>query len=84
MLPWVAEVFLAWGGTFRCWPNEGPHIFGHRLKPPAAGHYKDLTEPETALEKSLAPRVTKCVFPSGISIKLLQFEAKPNNYVLIS
>ena len=35
---------------------EGRHIFGRRPKP-RAGHYKDLTEPENAIEKSLAPRV---------------------------
>ena len=43
------EVFLARGGNFRCWPKADTS---------SAVHYKDLTEPETALETSLAPRVT--------------------------
>ena len=39
----VPEVFLACGGNFSVLA-EGRHIFGHRPKPRAAGHYKDLTE----------------------------------------
>ena len=37
---------------------EGRYIFGRRLKPRAANWQK----PETALEKSLAPRVQKMFF----------------------
>ena len=39
----VPELFLAWSGNFSVLA-EGRHIFGHRPKPRAAGHYKDLTE----------------------------------------
>ena len=41
-LPWVPEVFLACGGNFRCWPK--------------ADTSSAVQKPETALEKSLAPR----------------------------
>ena len=37
--------------------NEGWHIFGRRPKPRAAITIKNWQKPETALEKSLAPRV---------------------------
>ena len=37
--------------------NEGRHIFGRRPKPRAAITIKNWQKPETALEKSLAPRV---------------------------
>ena len=43
------EVFLARGGNFWCWPKADTS---------SAVHYKDLTEPEIALETSLAPWVT--------------------------
>ena len=62
LLPWVPEVFLACGGNFRCLA-EGRHIFGRRPKPRAAKRgearvtIKTWQKPETALEKSLAPRV---------------------------
>ena len=42
-VPWVPEVFLACGGNFRCWPK--------------ADTSSAVPKPETALEKSLAPRV---------------------------
>ena len=46
-LPWVPEVFLACGGNFRCWPKaEATRVT-----------IKTWQKPETALEKSLAPRV---------------------------
>ena len=55
-LPWLPEVFLAWGGNFRCWPSvvrrsrEKNALF-------ARVTIKTWQKPETALEKSLAPRV---------------------------
>ena len=51
-VPWVPEVFLAYGGNFRA---EGRYIFGRRPKPRAV--MKTWQKPETAVEKSLAPRV---------------------------
>ena len=58
-VPWVPEFFLACDENFRCWPKAEAARKTFR-----AGHYKDLTEtgnrarkPDTALEKSLAPRV---------------------------
>ena len=43
---WVPEVFLARGGNFRCWP-----------KADISSAVRRNHEPETPLEKSLAPRV---------------------------
>ena len=51
-LPWVPEVFLAYGGNFRCWPKADTssavgrsHERRSREKNAfRAGHYKDLTE----------------------------------------
>ena len=45
LLPWVPEVFLACSGNFRCWLKADTFSAVGRIKP------------ETALEKSLAPRV---------------------------
>ena len=50
-IPWVPEVFLACGGNFRCWPKADTS------SAVGAGHYKTRQKLETALEKSLAPRV---------------------------
>ena len=47
LLPWVPEVSLLCGGNFRCWP-----------KADTSSAVKTSQKPETALEKSLAPRVT--------------------------
>ena len=38
-IPWAPEVFLAYGGNFRCWPKA-----------------EATQKPETAREKSLAPK----------------------------
>ena len=46
IVPWVPEVFLACSGNFRCW-----------LKADTSS--KTWQKPETALEKSLAPREAK-------------------------
>ena len=49
-LPWVPEVFLAYGGNLRCWPKAdtssavGHSHEGRSRKKKRAGHYKDLTE----------------------------------------
>ena len=50
-LPWVPEVFLAYGGNFRCWPKAdtsspvGRSYGGEAARNIfRAGHYKDLTE----------------------------------------
>ena len=51
-LPWVPEVFLACGGNFRCWPKAEATSGEARVT------IKTWQKPETALEKSLAPRVT--------------------------
>ena len=48
-LPWVPEVFFACGGNLRCWPKADTSSAG--------SHIKTRQKPETALEKSLAPRV---------------------------
>ena len=56
-LPWVPEVFLACGGNFRCWP-KAEATSGEAFR---AGHYK-VQKPESALEKSLAPRVRQGIF----------------------
>ena len=48
-LSWVPEVFLAYGGNFRCWPKL------RAAKPRVT--IKTWQKPETALEKSLEPRV---------------------------
>ena len=47
-LPEVTEVFLACGGDFRCWPKADTS---------SAVTIKTSQKPETALVKSLAPRV---------------------------
>ena len=47
-LPWEAEVFFS---------RAARSFVGRRPKTRVAGHYKDLTKPETAHEKPLAPRV---------------------------
>ena len=51
-LPWVPEVFLACGGNFWCWPKAEATSGEARVT------IKTWQKPETALEKSLAPRVT--------------------------
>ena len=50
-LPWVPEAFLAYGGNFRCWPKANTSSAVGRSHEP-------WQKPETALEKTLAPRVT--------------------------
>ena len=47
-LPEVTEVFIACGGDFRCWPKADTS---------STVTIKTCQKPETALEKSLAPRV---------------------------
>ena len=56
VLPWVPEAFLACGGNFRCWPKADTSLAVGR------SHERQVTiktwqKPETALDKSLAPRV---------------------------
>ena len=51
-IPWVPEVFLACSGNFRCWPEADTSSAVGR------SHDKTRQKPETALEKSLAPRVS--------------------------
>ena len=53
LLPWVPEVFLACGGKFRCWPKADTSSAVGRSRVTI----KTWQKPETALEKSLAPRV---------------------------
>ena len=58
----VRQLTLATRGFSRVRREFSVSAFGRTPKPREkrafrAGHYKDLTEPETALEKSLAPRV---------------------------
>ena len=46
-IPWAPEVFLAYGGNFRCWPKaDTSSVVG-----------RSHTETGTAREKSLAPKV---------------------------
>ena len=57
-LPWVPEVFLACGGNFRCWPKaDTSSAVGRSHEQFARVTIKTWQKPETALEKSLAPRV---------------------------
>ena len=57
-LPWVPEVFLACGGNFRCWPKANTSsAVGRSREKNARVTIKTWQKPETALEKSLAPRV---------------------------
>ena len=43
-LPWVPEVFLAWGGNFRCWPKTEATSVEAAGKTCRAVHYKESTE----------------------------------------
>ena len=54
-LPWVPEFFLVCDGNFRCWPKADTSSAVGRSHEFRAGHCK----PETALEKSLAPKVVE-------------------------
>ena len=61
-LPWVTEVFLACGGNFRCWPKvDTSSAVGQSCEKNFFARVtmimKTWQKPETALEKSLAPRV---------------------------
>ena len=59
-IPWVPEAFLAYGGNFRCWPKADTSSAvgrGCEKKLFARVTIKTWQKPETALEKSLAPRV---------------------------
>ena len=56
VLPWVPEVFLACGGNFRCGPKaDTSSAVGRRHERRVT--IKPWQKPETALDKSLAPRV---------------------------
>ena len=58
-IPWVPEVFLSCGGNLRCWPKP---LF-------ARVTIKTWEKPETALEKSLAPRVVaRCILVKGTAV----------------
>jgi len=56
-LPWVPEVFLACSGNFLCWPKAEA-----ARKTFARVTIKTWQKLETALEKSLAPRVPGRLF----------------------
>ena len=64
-VPWVPEVFLACGGNFRCWPKADTSLAVGRSherrnrEKNARVTIKTWQKPETALEKSLAPRVRR-------------------------
>ena len=53
---WVPEVFLACSGNFRCWPKADTSSAVGRSHE-RRSREKNLAKPETAPEKSLAPRV---------------------------
>ena len=64
-LPWVPEVFLACGWNFRCWPKaDTSSAVGRSHEQFARVTIKTWQKPETALEKSLAPRV-ECHLTTG-------------------
>ena len=55
-LSWVPEVFLAYDGNFRCWPKaDTSSAVGRSYQQRVT--IKTWQKPETALEKSLEPRV---------------------------
>ena len=58
LLPWVPEVFLACSGNFRCWPKADTSSAVGRSHERVT--IKTWQKTETALEKSLAPRVLFC------------------------
>ena len=65
----VSEVFLARGGNFRCWPKaDTPSAIG-RSQERRSARVTIMTwqKPETALEKSLTPRVLKELIKFAIS-----------------
>ena len=77
-LPWVPEVFLACGWNFRCWPKADTSSAvgrSHERRSREKNFFsweklfarvtiKTWQKPETALEKSLAPRV-ECHLTTG-------------------
>ena len=71
LLPWVPEVFSCVRREFSVLA-EGRHIFGRRPKLRAA------KKPETALEKSLAPRVWlyRSIMWMGKAVKNVRIDLK--------
>ena len=61
IIPWVPEVFLAYGGNFRCWPKADTSSAVGRSHE-RRSHYKDLTETGNRTRKVSGTQGTKVTF----------------------